>query len=410
MRPSWVRHLNNSPASAAAGSSPNETDAADEAMTNQTLFFISTFRRSKHKAKCSVKYVFLTANIPRFRRDVCSGRHFTSAKRCLPCLRMKTEPEVYSLIQRLYADLGCEPAEILRVRPLYGGWYNALKYEVVRKDGTVTAIRRKDVEDSNCDAMADALKTFAAPRARACSCRHCGKWMHEHARYCSGCGNSLERSRDAIPVGKGGAHPSSRRNIVSTAAVVVTALTCAAASVAYWAASRTPSFDTVTVQRPVISAEAPATHTAAQPPSNTPAQSDQDTRIAMLPTAVEAAHQVRNDTSSSDNGTRPELPQQKGMSAPVSSSRSKVVSKRARHHLSAKAAHRHSSSRQNPAAAPRTVDIAYKRLTAAECTGGAPGLLCREKLRFRLCRQQWIDTDVPGMSVCRVKAHSAPLS
>jgi hypothetical protein len=401
MRPSFVRHLNNSPAFAAAGSSPSEIDAANDAMTNQTSFFISTFRSNKREPK----------------RSRTSGAMFAPPDvrqckaRCLPWRRMKTEPEVYSLIQRLYADLGREPAEIVRVRPLYGGWYNALKYEVVRRDGTVTAIRRKDVDDSNCDAMADALKTFAAPGTKACSCRHCGKWMHEHARYCSGCGNPIERSRDAFPVWKGPARPSSRRNIVTTAAVVMTAFTCAAGSLAYWAASRTPSFYSVTVQRPFVSADARATDTAAQPPSTAPAQGGPDTPIVTLsgPTPIEAAPQVTDDASS-NSGIGPEPPHEKSVRALASSSPSRAITKRARHHLSAKAAHRHASSRQNAASAPRTVDIAYNRLSAAECAGGASGLFCREKLRFRLCKQRWSDTDVPGMSVCRVMAHAAPLS
>jgi hypothetical protein len=324
---------------------------------------------------------------------------------------MKTEPEVYSLIQRLYADLGREPGEIVRVRPLYGGWYNALKYEVVRKDGTVTAIRRKDVDDSNCDAMADALKAFAAPGAKACSCRHCGKRMHEHARYCSGCGKFLERSRHAVPVWKGPALPSSRRNIVTTAAVVMTALTCAAGSVAYWAASRTPSFDSVTVQRPIVSAEARAADTAAPAPFIAPARGDPNIPTATLSqsTPVEAAPQV-TDHASFYRGIRPEPTHQKTVPALASYSTSKTVIKGARRHLSAKAAHRHAAIRHHAAAAPHTIDVAYKRLSAAECAGGAPGLLCREKLRFRLCKQKWNDSDVPGMSVCRVMAHAAPLS
>ena len=323
--------------------------------------------------------------------------------RCLPWRRMKTEPEVYSLIQRLYSDLGREPAEIVRVRPLYGGWYNALKYEVVRKDGTVTAIRRKDVDDFNCAAIADALKTFAAPPSKACSCRHCGKWMHEHARYCSGCGNALGRSRDSVAVGS--QHAGTRRNIVSTAAVALTALTCAAAGVAYWAATGTPSFETVSVQHAGMSAEARAAHSVTQLPSYAPVPVDLLTR----PTAIEGADPVAHDVPP-EQGTRPEPPHHKEASVAPSSAPSKAVSKRPRHHLSAKAAHRYAPSRPNAASTPRTVDIAYKRLSAAECAGGAPGLFCREKLRFRLCRQKWIDTDVPGMSICRVKTHTAPLS
>jgi hypothetical protein len=161
-----------------------------------------------------------------------------------------------------------------------------------------------------------------------------------------------------------------------------------------------------------MSAEARAADTTAHSPSIAPAQGDPNIPTATLSrsTPIEAAPHVTDDASS-DSGIRPEPPHQKTAPALASSSTSKTVTKRARHHLSAKAAHRHDSIRQHAAtSAPHTVDIAYKRLSAAECAGGAPGLLCREKLRFRLCKQRWSDRDVPGMSVCRVMAHAAPLS
>jgi hypothetical protein len=324
---------------------------------------------------------------------------------------MKTETEVYSLIQRLYADSGGDSTQIVRVRPLYGGWYNALKYEVVRADGTVTAIRRKDVEDSNYDAMADALKTFATPGAHACSCRHCGKWMHEQARYCSGCGNRLEHAPDSVPVRKGPAQAAEPRNIVATAAVVMITLTCAAGGGAYWAVSRTPSFDSVAVQRPFMSSDAPVTHlAAAQPPLDAAAPNTSNSATAMLnqTTPLDAAppHLTDDPNSRMESG----LPDVNSVAVRASSSTSKAAPKRVRHHASSRAANRHVSVRHRAAAEPRALDVAYKRLSGAECAAGTPGLFCREKLRFRLCKDRWTQSDVPGMSVCRVAAHAAPLS
>jgi hypothetical protein len=327
---------------------------------------------------------------------VCAGR------------QMKTETEVYSLIQRLYADSGRDSAEIVRVRPLYGGWYNALKYEVVRADGTVTAIRRKDVEDSNYDAMADALKTFAIPRAQACSCRHCGKWMHAQARYCSGCGNRLEHAPDSVPVCKGPTPVARRRNVVATAALVMTTLTCAAGGVAYWAASRTPSFDGVAVQRPLMSSDAQVAHAA---PFDTAARNNSGSATVMLnqTTPLDAAPPQPTDHPNSRTASR--LADAKSVPVAASPPVSKAAPKRERHHmLSPRAASRHASVRRKAAPEPRALDIAYQQLSGAQCAGGAAGLFCREKLRFRLCKERWTQSDVPGMSVCRVVAHAAPLS
>jgi hypothetical protein len=320
---------------------------------------------------------------------------------------MKTETEVYSLIQRLYADSGGDSAQIVRVRPLYGGWYNALKYEVVRADGTVTAIRRKDVEDSNYDAMAAALKTFAIRGSHACSCRHCGKWMHEQARYCSGCGNRLEHAPDSVPVCNTAAPVASRRNVVATAAVVMTTLTCAAGGVAYWAAGRTPSFESVGVQRAFMSSDA---QVAAAARLDTAAPNNTDSATAMLnrTTALDAARsQLTEDPNSR---VKSALPDVKSVAVRAPSRASKIAPKRARHQLWSKAANRHVSVRPRAAPETRALDVAYKRLSGAECAAGAPGLFCREKLRFRLCKDRWTQSDVPGMSVCRVAAHAAPQS
>ena len=77
---------------------------------------------------------------------------------------MKTEREIRELLEKLYQGMGKDPNEIVRIAPLYGGWYNSLKYEVVRADNARTHIWRKDIDDANEDAIADALRSFAAPR------------------------------------------------------------------------------------------------------------------------------------------------------------------------------------------------------------------------------------------------------
>ena len=79
---------------------------------------------------------------------------------------MKTESEIRDLLARIYRELGKDPVELVRVAPLYGGWYNSLKYEVVRADDARTHIWRKDIEDTNQEAIAAALKAFAPPKKR----------------------------------------------------------------------------------------------------------------------------------------------------------------------------------------------------------------------------------------------------
>ena len=73
---------------------------------------------------------------------------------------MKSEAELRDLIDRLYAAIGGDPTELLRVSPRYGAWYTALKFEIVRADDARTSVWRKDVDEGNDIAIIDALKAF----------------------------------------------------------------------------------------------------------------------------------------------------------------------------------------------------------------------------------------------------------
>jgi hypothetical protein len=74
---------------------------------------------------------------------------------------MKTESEMLELLRRLYGEAGGEPSELVKVTPLYGGWYNALKFEVIRSDNARTCIWRKDIDASDLEAISAALKSFS---------------------------------------------------------------------------------------------------------------------------------------------------------------------------------------------------------------------------------------------------------
>jgi hypothetical protein len=56
----------------------------------------------------------------------------------------------------------------------------------------------------------------------------------------------------------------------------------------------------------------------------------------------------------------------------------------------------------------RTIDSLYQQRTAAECGSGPIGFVCRESVRFGLCRDKWSRNEVRGMTVCRVLAREGP--
>src|SRR5689334_11008050 len=76
---------------------------------------------------------------------------------------MKSEGDTLALLRQLYREAGGDPHAIVRVAPLYGNWYNALKFEVVRADHAKTWIWRYDLESGNTAAIVSALNEFSTP-------------------------------------------------------------------------------------------------------------------------------------------------------------------------------------------------------------------------------------------------------
>jgi hypothetical protein len=74
---------------------------------------------------------------------------------------MRTQTQVEELIFRLYQELGNNPADLIQIKPIDGGWDNALSYEVTRKDEKRTKIYRRDLDDSNEPNIKDALRAFS---------------------------------------------------------------------------------------------------------------------------------------------------------------------------------------------------------------------------------------------------------
>lgn len=78
---------------------------------------------------------------------------------------MKSEREILDLIWAIYRDVGGAPADLAHVRPLYGGWLNALRYEVVRMDNATTLLWRVDIENVNRRPLTNALRALV-PESR----------------------------------------------------------------------------------------------------------------------------------------------------------------------------------------------------------------------------------------------------
>ena len=76
---------------------------------------------------------------------------------------MNTEAQVRELLLVIYRDIGGEISDIDRVAPSFGGWHNALKYFVIRKDGARAAVWRTDIDEANFERIRDALRDFSMP-------------------------------------------------------------------------------------------------------------------------------------------------------------------------------------------------------------------------------------------------------
>lgn len=53
-----------------------------------------------------------------------------------------------------------------------------------------------------------------------------------------------------------------------------------------------------------------------------------------------------------------------------------------------------------PSRTRASIDEQHRQLSAAECPNGPGGLFCREKIRYRLCKNRWSASPAPGQSIC----------
>jgi len=73
---------------------------------------------------------------------------------------MRDQHGVESIVQRLYERIGRDPSELFQIRPIDGGWDNALSYEITRSDMKRARIYRHDLDDQNEQEIASCLRRF----------------------------------------------------------------------------------------------------------------------------------------------------------------------------------------------------------------------------------------------------------
>lgn len=74
---------------------------------------------------------------------------------------MRNQAEIESLCRRLYQELGRDPTDLVQIKPLDGGWDNALSYEVTRSDMKRARIWRSDLDDNNTVNLKESLNAFS---------------------------------------------------------------------------------------------------------------------------------------------------------------------------------------------------------------------------------------------------------
>ena len=82
--------------------------------------------------------------------------------------QLKSEGEILEVLKPIYAQIGGDPAELVRVTPSWGGWLNALRFCVFRTDGAHTWVARRDLDHQNRGRLINALRSFSHAEEPAC--------------------------------------------------------------------------------------------------------------------------------------------------------------------------------------------------------------------------------------------------
>jgi hypothetical protein len=73
---------------------------------------------------------------------------------------MQTQLDVESIVHRLYKKIGGNPLDLRLIKPIDGGWDNALSYEITRFDLKHTRVYRSDLDDQNEQKIETSLRNF----------------------------------------------------------------------------------------------------------------------------------------------------------------------------------------------------------------------------------------------------------
>jgi hypothetical protein len=328
---------------------------------------------------------------------------------------MKTEHETLELVQRLYARTGRDAADIVCVRALHGGWHNALKYEAERYDHRVAAIGREDLEAGDDTAIVNALRAFAAPEGEASLCSVCGKWATGRPQYCSRCGNFLG---DAAHEAHRAGHV---RNVtIAKRAALAVALTCMGSGIAYWFWTYKPSMNALREQRPqdmppsswIAGGWESAGHGSARfeegaaiTPGRLASSEGASQMAGKRDTPAVAPPLARRPAASRRATPRAATPPHRDLPRP------NTGQELARANAGSSGTYNAKETRVRSVPAARaTLDRIYEARARAECERTILGFVCRERLRWRVCKDNWTPDKTGGMSVCYVPEYPEPLS
>ena len=71
------------------------------------------------------------------------------------------DSQIENLLHHIYQELGCNPDDLIQIKPIDGGWENALSYEVTRKDHKKARVWRKDLDDNKIENIKICLRQFS---------------------------------------------------------------------------------------------------------------------------------------------------------------------------------------------------------------------------------------------------------
>ncbi len=73
---------------------------------------------------------------------------------------MTSRAHIEELVADLYHEVGGDPQDIVHIIPIDGDWPDARSYQIIRNDGAVAALYRKDIVNCAVANMRQSLRSF----------------------------------------------------------------------------------------------------------------------------------------------------------------------------------------------------------------------------------------------------------